>query len=171
MKPTSAPFHDEPWTGWVAKLGEGWGLPRLGSEVSINVSTRMRVSLGRCAPGMGVIRIASFLLDGPPALLEEVLAHELAHVATARLHGPGCRPHGVEWRALMREAGHDPRPTIPHAELDRLIPLDEGRRVSWVHRCPRCDARRLAGRPVKQWRCSRCQVFGFGGRLIVERIG
>jgi len=171
MTALAGPFQGEPWPSWVEELGERWGLPRLRSEVSITVSTRMRVSLGRCAPRAGTIRIASFLLDGPPALLEEVVAHELAHVAVARLHGPRCRPHGTEWRSLMRDAGHDPRATIPHAEFERLIPLDRGSRVSWEHRCPRCDARRLAGRPVKQWRCSRCQVAGFGGRLIVDRIG
>lgn len=165
------PFHEEPWSTRIAGFGESWGLPRLGAEVSIRTSSRMRVSLGRCAPLSGSIRIASFLLDGPAALLEEVLAHELAHVAVVQLHGAGRRPHGEEWRALMRRVGHDPRPTIPREEFERLLPIRAGRRVAWEHRCPRCGARRLAGRPVRGWRCARCRVAGFGGRLEVERLG
>lgn len=168
--PPPSPFDDAIWQERLAKWSQHWGLPELPGRVQIGVSTRMRVSLGRCAPRSGTIRIASFLLAGPEHLLAEVVCHELAHVAAVELHGPRCRPHGREWRALMRAAGHAPRARIPEADLERVLPLQGSTRVVWEHRCPACGARRLAGRPVKQWRCARCHRFGLGGRLVVSRL-
>lgn len=169
--PRRSPFDSPVWTERIAKWAHHWGLPELPGRVTISVSTRMRVSLGRCAPRAGTIRIASFLLGGPEDLLEEVLCHELAHVAVVQLHGPRCRPHGREWRALMLAAGRTPRARIPAAEFERLVPLHAGKRVMWEHRCPVCRASRVAGRPVQEWRCARCQRIGLRGRLVVRRIG
>ena len=77
----------------------------------------MRVSLGRCLASQGEIRIAQFLLSGPPGLLEEVLCHEVAYAAAAARFGARIRPHGTEWRGLMRDAGFEPRTRIPDTEL------------------------------------------------------
>ena len=40
--------------------------------------------------------------------LEEVIAHEVAHLVCWWRHGR-TRPHGAEWQAIMVEAGHEPR--------------------------------------------------------------
>jgi hypothetical protein len=49
-------------------------------------------------------------------LLEEVLCHELAHVAVYRLHGRAVRPHGPEWKGLVAAAGFKPRARFERAE-------------------------------------------------------
>ena len=87
----------------------------------------MRVCLGRCRVSQGHIRIAEFLLAGPADLLEEVLCHEVAHAAVAIKLGTGVRPHGGEWRGLMRDAGYEPRVRISDVELARVAPAALGR--------------------------------------------
>ena len=129
----------------------------------------MRVSLGRCLASQGEIRIAQFLLNGPPGLLEEVLCHEVAHAAAAAKFGARIRPHGTEWRDLMRDAGFEPRTRIPDTELPHDTLAATRRRVFWRHRCPICEASRIAGRPVRGWRCAKCLAAGLGGQLDIRR--
>ncbi len=114
---------------------EVWGLPGLLDSVTVEFSTRMRVSLGLCRPAQGRIRLAVSLLNGGadpgtgglPAsdvrssLLEEVLCHELAHVAVHRLYGPRAKPHGPEWKSLLVKAGLSGKLVIT-----KLPPPDEG---------------------------------------------
>ncbi len=129
----------------------------------------MRVSLGRCRPSQGQIRIAEFLLTGPPGLLEEVLCHEVAHVATTLKFGAGIRPHGAEWAGLMRDAGFEPRVRIPHGEIPRDT-LASTRPHLWQHRCPICQTSRIAGRPVRAWRCKTCSAAGLDGQLEISLV-
>ena len=154
----------------LAPWAAAWDLPGLELRVEIAFSARFRSSLGRCAPATGEIRLAAFLQEGPSALLREALCHEAAHAAAYELHGRGPRPHGPEWQALMRAAGFEPRARIP-AEL---LPDVPGRRAGparvWKHRCPVCQAMRLAGRRVPQWRCAACRASGLEGDLIVTRV-
>ena len=100
--------------GWCA----AWGVAPLAHQAQIAYSTRQRTSLGRAHYEGERILLNAVLRD--PALrplLEEVLCHELAHLAARRLHGPGIRPHGKDWKALLRSAGHCARVTVPSAEL------------------------------------------------------
>ncbi len=174
-----APFDDEGWRELLGKWAHAWEADALHDSIRIVVSRRMRVTLGVYAYREREIRIASFLLDAPAVFLQEVVCHELAHAAiharelAASYAGkPAQRsaPHGSDWRQLMRQAGWIPRARIPRAELDRMLPLVESKRVMWRHRCPKCQAERWAGRPVKEWRCGRCNWFGIGGRLKIERV-
>jgi predicted SprT family Zn-dependent metalloprotease len=153
----------------LAAWGELWGLPGLENRLDVSISTRMRTSLGRCAPARGQLRIAAFLLDGPEALLHEVLCHEAAHAAAHEIHGPRIRPHGREWRNLMTAAGFEARARFPAARLDALPPAALRARVLWEHRCPVCHVQQNAGRPVPQWRCVGCRSAGLGGRLEITR--
>ena len=50
---------------------EAWGLPGLLDSVTVEFSTRMRVSLGLCRPVQGRIRLAAGLRNGNAHLLEE----------------------------------------------------------------------------------------------------
>ncbi|MFH1763631.1 MAG: SprT family zinc-dependent metalloprotease [Gemmatimonadota bacterium] len=88
---------------------ELWGLPGLTESVTVEFSGRLRSSLGNCRPIQGRIRLAAHLENGNGELLEEVLCHELAHVAVYRLHGRRVRPHGPEWRKLVSAAGFEAR--------------------------------------------------------------
>jgi hypothetical protein len=86
------------------RWGELWGVPDLADSVTVELSRRFRSSLGLCRPVEGRVRLAAHLANGRPELLEEVLCHELAHVAVYRLHGRSVRPHGPEWKGLVRAA-------------------------------------------------------------------
>ena len=90
-----------------------WNTPELAARTTIEWSPRLTRSLGRCYPERRLIRLASFLDEAPNGLLEEVLCHELAHVAARELHGTRIRPHGPEWKALMRDAGYEPKTRLP----------------------------------------------------------
>ena len=157
------------WQPLVAEWAARWGTPGLESRLSVEVSTRMRTSLGRCAPALTQLRIASFLLAAPSNLIREVLCHEAAHAAVYELHGSGVRPHGSEWKQLMRLAGYLPRVRIPTAELEALPAAVRRARVLWEHRCPVCQMVRMAGRPVRGWRCARCLGAGMRGELVISR--
>jgi SprT protein len=149
--------------------GARWSLVGLEERIRISFSSRLRTSLGRCVPVRGEIRVASFLLTGPPGILHEVLCHEAAHVAAAELHGPRVRPHGREWKALVAAAGFEPRVRIPAGEVEHLLRQVRQVGTLWEHRCPVCRTRRLAGRPVRRWRCAACTHAGLEGRLVISR--
>lgn len=74
--------------------------------IRIRPSRRMSASLARAYPQRGEIAVAVQVLSSRH--LEEVLAHEVAHLVCWWRHGR-TRPHGAEWRAIMVEAGHEPR--------------------------------------------------------------
>jgi predicted SprT family Zn-dependent metalloprotease len=100
----------------------------------------MTRSLGRCHPERRLIRLASWLREAPDVLLAEVLCHEVAHVAVHELHGSDCRPHGSEWKALMRTAGYPARTRIPEGQLPLM-----GRRIANLGR------KRQGSRRKRSW--------------------
>lgn len=153
----------------IHQWARAWQAPNLAEHVTIEVSTRLRTTLGRCSPKLGHIRVAAFVLEAGPELLDEVLCHELAHAAVWRLHGAVSRAHGPEWSELMRAAGFLPRARLPAALLDALPLAAQEQRTVWEHRCPICDAKRRAGRSVPQWRCTTCRSAGRSGALLVTR--
>ncbi len=97
----------------VAQWADVWGLPGLERRVEITFSSRFRSTLGLYFPSTGEIRLAAFLLTGPPALLRETLCHEAAHAALYELRGRVPKPHGFEWRVLMLAVGFEPRARFP----------------------------------------------------------
>lgn len=154
----------------LRRWGVAWDLAGLEDRVRISFSARLRTTLGRCSPARGEIRVASFLLAGSGDLLHEVLCHEAAHVAAQELYGGAIRPHGPEWKALMKAAGFAPRVRIPIGELGHLRRHVRPARGVWEHRCPVCQRRRLARRPVRRWRCAACTQAGLEGRLLITRV-
>lgn len=159
--------------GAVAGWADLWGLPGLERRVSIRFSHRLTSSLGRATPARRSIRLAAALAAGPPAFLAEVLCHELAHVAAWELYGDGIRPHGREWRELVRRAGYRPstRLTPPPGLLPPRPRRRRRRRYVYDHRCEACGWSRLARAVVRRWRCPPCATAGRPGTLAVWRIG
>ncbi|MDX1384071.1 MAG: SprT family zinc-dependent metalloprotease [Thermoanaerobaculia bacterium] len=171
--PGAAASRDEPlrrlWASRAGRWSLTWGVPDLRGILELQLSRRMRSSLGFYLPESKVIRISDVLLEAPPHVLEEIVCHEAAHAAVELLHGRGVRPHGAEWKSLMRRAGYEPRVRLPGEVLGAAPQRAARRRWVWEHRCPECRASRVAGRPVRRWRCAACRSRGRSGRLEITR--
>jgi SprT protein len=150
-----------------------WGLPGLERRVTIRFSHRLTASLGRATPARRSIRLAASLAAGPPGFFAEVLCHELAHIAAWEIHGDGIRPHGQEWKELVRRAGYRPttRLTPPPGLLLPKPRRRRRRRYVYDHRCERCGWSRVARAVVRRWRCAPCADAGRDGKLAIWRIG
>jgi predicted SprT family Zn-dependent metalloprotease len=149
---------------------ELWGLPGLLDRTRIEISTRLRTSLGLCYLQCKLIRLHPVMHELSEQLQQEILCHELAHVAVYELHGDRCRPHGREWASLMKACGFEARARLPSGSVFRTAAQKAHRReFRYHHRCPVCNAARTAGRPVYSWRCVTCVRHGRDGRLKVTR--
>jgi len=149
-------------------LLRAWTIDPDNCGVVVEFSNRLSRSLGRCDPAKGVIRLADFLKSQPREIVSEALAHELAHWAARRIHGPKIRPHGPEWRELMQMAGFEPRVRIPLS--DQVQDEQAQAALQYVHTCLICHATRVASRPVKNWRCPNCYAAGLSGEFSVHTI-
>jgi predicted SprT family Zn-dependent metalloprotease len=169
---------------WIAKsvsvaldrLGEVWGVPELGTTLTVRLSPRLRASLGRATPATGRVSLHPGLRVALPELLREVLCHEIAHVvAYRRAQATGARrprAHGAEWAALVRAAGYEPVVRAPRAWIAQVLPQPSttSRRRRVLHLCPVCQTQRVAQRAVPAWRCSACAELGLDGRMEVIRL-
>jgi predicted SprT family Zn-dependent metalloprotease len=154
----------------VARCAEVWNEPDLPARLTLVVSARLERSLGRCYPERGLVRIARFALDLPALLRDEIISHEVAHLVVFERHGRGSRPHGAEWKTLMRSVGLTPRVRIQLAPEEAALSARPGSaRARYEHRCPVCHASRFARRRMSQWRCRECVTFGLPGVLEVSR--
>jgi predicted SprT family Zn-dependent metalloprotease len=169
MFPLDSPSLDA-LRGHLVGWGRSWGLPGLHRQLRLRVSPRLRTSLGSYRAAQGELILAEWLLDGPEALLEEVLGHEAAHAAVHAMHGRGARPHGPEWRSLMEQAGLPARVQVPGSALPPGRRPAAARRALWEHRCPVCQATRFARTRVGRWRCRACREAGRDGKLVVRRL-
>lgn len=89
--------------------------------------------LARLGPGRaGLLRYnARLLADNAAEFLAQTVAHEVAHLVAFHLHGPRIRPHGPEWRAVMRLFG------VPAGRCHRF-PVDQPYRrlTRHLYHCP-----------------------------------
>jgi len=154
---------------WLKKWSQTWSVPDLGTRCAVRFDRRLRRSLGRCRPERLELKLAHWLTTAPEELLREVLCHEAAHVAVHLLHGAGARPHGREWRDLMRAAGFEPRARMPLESLPAGLRAQTEASMPWQHRCPVCQATRHTRRPMPHWRCRACLAAGRDGRLEIGR--
>lgn len=170
--PPIDPRHLESLHALLEEWAALWRVPHLAKSVGLRTSSRLRRSLGTYRPARSQITLAAWLLeDAPRPLLEEVLCHEAAHAAVHLSCSGRVRPHGSDWRDLMLAAGRIPRVRIP----ELLLPKSQQARLAggrlWEHRCPVCQATRMARTRVTRWRCRQCVMAGRSGRLVIERIG
>ncbi len=150
----------------LARLAAAWGEPGLAGLCAIGFNPRLRTALGRFLPREGRVELnPRRWAELTSAEREELVVHEVAH-ALVQARAPRARPHGREWRYLMRAAGYRPRARFRRAGTAALA----GGAVLFEHRCPVCHATRLARRRVPAWRCWACLRAGLEGRLEVRRV-
>ncbi len=152
----------------LARWARLWDAPYLADGLTIEVSPRLRASIGRCYPERRLIRLASWVVEEERTLLPEVLCHEAAHVVVYERNGRRGRPHGPQWQSLMKRAGFEPRVrlAVPQHIAARL----ERRRRRYRHECPVCRVSCTAGRPMRRWRCAACLAAGRDGRLVITSL-
>src|SRR5689334_9520669 len=96
----------------LTEWSQVWRATELSMSVTVRFEPRLLRSLGRAALADGQISLHPSLRDASPALLREVLCHEVAHVvAFRRAREAGSRrprAHGAEWKALLHAAGYEP---------------------------------------------------------------
>lgn len=162
-----------PEFAWIhlSFLGNLWGIKSLESRLTLKISSRMTRSLGYCYPGTATIRLNRTLLDPlNTKVFREVLCHEAAHVVVFLLYGSRCKPHGAQWKALMRAAQCKPRAKIPDTEIHGRLPDVQGKRYRYTHRCLDCGSIYRSRRTDRRWRCKNCKSSGLNGFLeLVER--
>ncbi len=154
----------------MARWARLWGIPDVAAQVTVQFSSRMTRSLGRCYPERRLIRLSERLIQGPESILREALCHEFAHIAVHELNGGRSKPHGPRWAELMRAAGFEPRARLRSSQRETPFPKKTRQRsYLYVHRCPVCQMERIARRAVRRWRCSACCEAGLDGKLDIHR--
>ena len=143
-----------------------WGCSDLASSVAIEFSGRLKSSLGRTRVDLHKVSLNPLLSSANEQLLDEVLCHELAHIAIYERFGASVKPHGPEWTALVRQAGFEPRLrlSVTNAELPTATRKFE-------HLCPVCQTVRYAKRSMTHWRCESCVDAGLEGKLLIRSVG
>lgn len=143
-----------------------WGVEEIQDEVQVEYSTRITRSLGRTQPLKKVIRLNGELSTTLNDLLDEVICHELAHIAAVHLHGDSIKPHGEEWKKLVRLAGFE-----PSIQLHVILESSTGKASrSYRHYCPVCHSQRIGRIRMTRWRCKACAESGLPGELQIEEI-
>jgi predicted SprT family Zn-dependent metalloprotease len=158
--------RDNEFQAKSARLFSLWGMPELASHVDIQFSGRLRSSLGRTRVDTRRVRLNPLLEAAGKELLEEVLCHELAHIAVYERFGANVKPHGSEWANLVQQAGYEPRLS---AGIDGEKKYSN--QLRFEHLCPVCQLVRYAKRPMTSWRCGGCVDAGLEGLLLIRNLG
>jgi predicted SprT family Zn-dependent metalloprotease len=147
---------------WTRK----WNATAITEHVECEWSSRLRRSLGLAYPERMLVRL-SLLLKEPKyaSLFDEVLCHEVAHIAVFHVHGKAATSHGPEWKELLRMVGYEPRRSY---RTDSLPERKGHESISYDHICPICQAKRTARRPMPSWCCVACQNAGLDGEMIIQ---
>lgn len=152
----------------IKRWAETWSLPDLPDTVHVDLNRRLRTRVGRYCPAGHRIEVGPRFL-ALRSRKAEVLAHELAHAATRRLHPRAAKPHGPEWRRLVRAIGFEPLVRLGGTTTPRTVP-GTGEMARYQHRCPVCQMTRWARKPVTAWRCRSCAAAGLPGVLEINRM-
>jgi predicted SprT family Zn-dependent metalloprotease len=143
----------------LSKWARLWRTPGLPRRVSISFSRRLKRSLGRTRPESGIITLNAGLASVPRPFLLQVLCHETAHIAVRLLHGYPTKPHGPEWRALVRAAGYSPSTSLRSRWLTQPSRERTASR-NQQYRCPVCQTNYLVRRRNAHLHCRTCLRVG-----------
>ena len=142
-----------------------WRAKRLLHKTRLELSTRLRSSLGISYPERLLIRLNPQLLEEQRPLLAEVLCHEFAHIVAHARIGTAEPPHGPTWRSLMAQAGLPAR-----VRAGVHTPATSSPRAQYRHLCQTCGAQRISRRRMQRWRCQPCSELGLEGSLTISEL-
>lgn len=99
------------------------------------------------------------------SFIHEIVPHEVAHIVAESVFGGAIRPHGGEWKAVMRFFGAEPR--IHHdfetTPARRLRLFAYGCACGDIHHLSARSHRRIL-RGTVEFKCNRCrQTLTFAG--------
>jgi predicted SprT family Zn-dependent metalloprotease len=137
------------------------------SSLPVEVNERLSRAAGRWLPRRGVVQLSPGTVSGDLRLRREVLCHEAAHAVVSRLHGDKVKPHGPEWRELVRAVGFEPTASAVRCGVSRQTGRPQ---VIFRHTCPVCHFSKRAKRRMPRWRCPECRAAGLEGTLRIERM-
>ena len=146
-----------------------WRVPDLPDHIIFRHNARLRTTIARWVIESNCLEVSTRFFELRRDH-REILCHELAHAAALKTHGRAIRPHGSEWRELVRDAGYEPRTRRvskrgSHAPLRGISPQS-----LYEHRCPVCHAVRYGKKPVTKWRCVECVGAGLSGNLTIKVV-
>lgn len=151
---------------YLRSLAKLWKHPRI-AKLPIEVNLRLTSTVARCVAGENIIELSPAGARQEGRLLREMLCHEAAHSVVWELYGRAARPHGTEWRALVRAAGFEPKATLVRCGERRQQATET---AAFRHVCPVCQFSKRAKRRMSRWRCPECRAVGVEGALRIERV-
>ena len=82
---------------------------RYGVDIPCSVKYDLKgYTAGRAYPSQNVIRLnGHHLVNNVDDFIHNTVGHEYAHIVQYKLY-PRCKPHGWEWRSVMRVFGLEP---------------------------------------------------------------
>ncbi|MBL7221942.1 MAG: SprT-like domain-containing protein [Phycisphaerae bacterium] len=134
------------------RCGRAWEIPDLDRRVTIVYNPRLRTTLGRAMLEDNRVELNVRLLRAYPDELPGTLIHELAHLAVRMRYG-NARPHGREFKALMRSVN---MPADATHHLDTAGVKLQRRRYVYLHRCGDCGMMFIARKPRRDCYCKAC---------------
>lgn len=149
----------------LEQAAASWRARPLLNKTCVELSARLRSSLGISYPERLLIRLSPKLLTEERQLLSQVVCHEFAHVVAYSRVGTTQPPHGEAWRGLMEQAGFPP--TVL-ASVRCPVPRKSASR--YQHTCQTCGASRIARKQMRSWRCQACTEIGLDGALVIESL-
>lgn len=150
--------------GWVRL----WCVPSLLQRILFRRNPLLRTTIARWREKQHCLELGPQFFSLTKCQ-DEILCHELAHVAALLIHGSGISSHGPEWHALVKAAGYSPSSVLKTSKSNSALLKNTS---SWwyEHRCPVCHAVHFARKRMSQWRCAECIQLGLPGLLIVSRL-
>jgi predicted SprT family Zn-dependent metalloprotease len=146
-----------------------WRVPGLSDRITFRHNARLRTTIARWLIESNCLEVSTRFFELRRDH-REILCHELAHAAASRIHGRCVRPHGHEWRELMREAGYEPRARRVYQRGTQASPSTVPSQSLYEHRCAVCHAVRYGKKPVRSWRCVGCVGAGLTGHLTIKVV-
>jgi SprT protein len=140
---------------YVGRAAAIW--PAAAGGVEVSFALRGQTAGDACGHTGRIRYNEDLLVRYGDRFLEEIVPHEVAHVVVARAFRGRCRPHGEEWREVMRTFGAPAR----SCHAFETVPARRMKRIPYRCLCPdphllTLRAHRRIRRGHAEYRCRLC---------------